>query len=60
MRGAFIKFWGCINYKIAGIKKGEMFNTITNQLNKTDMLLISPKYHLLLKTESLDNAILAF
>ena len=45
--GAFIKFWACINYKIAGIKTGETFNTITNQLNKTDMLLISPKYHLI-------------
>ena len=38
------KFWGCINYKIAGIKKGETLNTMTNQLNKTDMLLISPNH----------------
>ena len=34
-------------YKIVGIKNREAFNNITNQLNKTDMPLISRKYHLL-------------
>ena len=38
---------GVYYYKIEGIKNGETFNTITNQLNKTDVLLISPEYHLI-------------
>ena len=41
--GAFIKFWGCISRRHQ--KGRDIQYTITNQLNNSDILLISPKYH---------------